>query len=251
MGVREDTLKILRDGLSPKEIARAKGVSITTTLGYLDQLVGCGYLKRSEIFFSVPKDIRDLIPASLIENGSSNIQEVSAIIKRERISIDPEDAIVIIKYGNALHALGDMYENLRDIEIFLHQTIRDTLKKQYGDGEMNWWRKGIPLKIRQSCQSKREEDEDPVEEPYCYTELLDLWEILDKQWSILKNSLPDEFKDNKPILRNKIIRLNRIRREVMHPVKGVIPTEEDFNFVTGFYTPLVISGLINIIAGTA
>jgi uncharacterized phosphosugar-binding protein len=67
MGVREDTLSLLWQGLSPKEIAHAKGVSINTTLGYLDQLVGRGDLRRSDIFFSVSKSIRDTIPISLVK----------------------------------------------------------------------------------------------------------------------------------------------------------------------------------------
>ncbi len=54
MGVREETLDMLRSGLSPKEIARQRGVSISTTLGYLDELVGRGELRRSDILFTVP-----------------------------------------------------------------------------------------------------------------------------------------------------------------------------------------------------
>jgi hypothetical protein len=241
MGVREESLQLLWQGLSPKEIAHAKGVSIDTTLGYLDQLVGRGDLRRSDIFFSVPKSIRNSIPASLISSGSFTIQAISNLLKQTNIDVDTEDILVMIKYGDSRHALGDMYEDVRTIETHLHQIIRDTLIEKYGEGEMEWWRQGIPLPIRQTCQSRREEDEDPVEEPYCYTDLLDLWHILDKQWIILKDSIPDEFKGDKRSLRDKLIRLNRIRREVMHPVRGIIPSEEDFDFIREFKVQLGLS----------
>ena len=240
MGVREDTLKMLREGLSPKEITKARGVNINTTLGYLDQLVGRGDLRRSDIFFSVPKDIRNAIPASLIKGRILTIQEVSIHLKKQQINADLEDIIVVIKYGDSRHALGDMYEDIRAIETHLHNIICEALIEEYGEGELEWWRKGIPLSIRQNCQSRREEDEDPVEDPYCYTDLLDLWHILDKQWNTLKDALPDSLIINKRNLRESLIRLNRIRRQVMHPVRGVTPSEEDFEFIREFKEQLLL-----------
>jgi len=168
------------------------------------------------------------------------IQEVSSLLKKRHINADPEDIIVVIKYGDSRHALGDMYEDIRAIETHLHELIREALIEKYGEGELEWWREGIPLSIRQNCQSRREEDEDPVEDPYCYTDLLDLWHILDKQWNILKDALPDSFKVNKQGLRSSLIRLNLIRRQVMHPVRGVIPSEEDFEFIREFKEQLLI-----------
>ena len=246
MGVREETLQMLWQGLSPKEIAHAKRVTISTTLGYLDQLVGRGDLRRSDIFFSVPKEIRTVIPTSLINSELYTIQEVSNLLKQGGIDADPEDIMVLLKYGDSRHALGDMYEDVRTIETHLHQIIRDTLIETHGEGEIEWWRKGIPLPIRQTCQSRREEDEDPVEEPYCYTDLLDLWHIIDKQWNTFKDVLPDTFKTDKHNLRNKLLRLNLIRRQVMHPVRGVIPSEEDFEFIRDFKVQLQLSVRVSL-----
>jgi len=231
MGVREDTLKMLREGLSPKEITRARGVNIDTTLGYLDQLVGRGDLRRSDIFFSVPKDIRNAIPVSLFMRRTTTIQGVSSLSRILAISTDPEDIIVVIKYGDSRHALGDMYEDIRTIETYLHQTIQETLEEEYGEEFMGWWRQGIPEPIRKNCVIRQEEDAEPVSDPYCYTELMDLWQILDKQWTVLNKVLPEEITKNKQDLRRKMVRLNTIRRNVMHPVRGVVPSEDDFEFV--------------------
>lgn len=42
MGVREETLEMVTDGLSPAEISRRRGVTLNTTLGYVDQLIAQG-----------------------------------------------------------------------------------------------------------------------------------------------------------------------------------------------------------------
>lgn len=220
MGVREESLELLHQGLSPKEIAREKGVNIKTTLAYLDELVGRGVLRRSDIFFSIPKNIRNTY-------------------EKKGFGVDDADILVIKKYGDARAALGDMYEDIRAIETHLHQLIRSVLEAEYGEGEMGWWRKGIPLSIRQDCQSRREADDDPVKDPYCYTNLLDLWQILDKQWNILKKVLPNNITADKQALRSSLIRLNSIRRKVMHPVRGVIPSEDDFEFIREFKDLLI------------
>ena len=203
MGVREETLELLHQGLSPKEIAREKGVNIKTTLAYLDQLVGRGDLRRSDIFFTLPKDIREAVGAvaNPIRWGLTTTDTARKFLKSVGSNAGEEDIIVAIKYGDARHALGDMYEDIRAIETFLHNLIRENLMEIYGEGELEWWRKGIPLSIRQSCQSRREQDEEPVEDPYCYTDLLDLWQILDKQWKVLKKVLPNDITADKQALR--------------------------------------------------
>jgi len=223
MGVREETLDMLRAGLSPKEISRKRGVNINTTLGYLDQLVGRGDLRRSDILFSVPREIRQ---AFIVLPG-----EDPRVVTRPGINIDPEDVQTVLKYGDARHALGDMYEDIRTIETYLHGVIRQTLLDEYEANELGWWRQGVPETIRKSCVIRQEEDPEPVPDPYCYTDLMDLWYILDKQWTILSKVLPDKMTANKQDLRRKLVRLNTIRRNVMHPVRGVVPSEDDFEFV--------------------
>jgi hypothetical protein len=242
MGVREETLRMLREGLSPREIAKSRDVSIYTTLGYLDELVGRGDLRRSDIFFSVPKDIRYTIPINLLKGRIREItvQKVGYHLEKLKIDVDPEDAFVVIKYGDSRHALGDMYEDIRAIETYLHGVIGQALLAEYEESEMGWWRQGIPESVRKSCVVRQEEDPEPVDDPYCYTELLDLWQILDKQWNVLSKALPEKITKNKKDLRRKIAHLNTIRRNVMHPVRGVTPSEGDFEFIREFKEQLLV-----------
>ena len=38
--------------------------------------------------------------------------------------------------------------------------------EQFGSGEREWWRQGVPAEIRKSCVQMPEEDPDPVEDVF-------------------------------------------------------------------------------------
>lgn len=61
MGVRDETLALLRSGVEPAEIASRMGVSLKTTLAYLDQMVGEGRLRRSDILLSIPRNEESIL----------------------------------------------------------------------------------------------------------------------------------------------------------------------------------------------
>jgi hypothetical protein len=215
MGVREESLELLRSGHTPGDIARMKGVSLKTTLAYLDQMVGEGRLRRSDIFFSIPKARR------------ANPRHAA-------------DGDVVRQYGDARLAFGDMYDDIRRIETWLHDAIRQELEAKFGPGEQGWWRNGIPLPIRKSCQERREEDSDPALEPYCYTDLSDLRQVFESKWASVSSALPTDVSRDKRVFLTDPNRLNQIRRGVMHPVRGNLPTEEDFEFLRGLRQALGI-----------
>jgi len=200
MGRPRDVAELVREGKTPTEIAAHLGLTIATIEGYLHRAVGEGLLRRSDIYFSVSPERR----------GS--------------------DRTLSNWYNDPRHALGDMYEDLRRIEIGLHDRIREVLAREYGDDEAGWWREGIPEKVRVKCQERREKDPDNPCPPFCYSDLLDLGAILENQWALLKDLFPD-YTPNRKQLINDLKTLNWIRNKVMHPVRGVVPAEEDFDFV--------------------
>jgi len=127
-----------------------------------------------------------------------------------------------------------MYEDVRRIEVSLHAQIRKALVTAYGDGELCWWRQGVPEPVRVRCQERREKDPDDPCGPYCYTDLLDLSKIIESQWQLFKSQMPARYSGDRKSLLEHLTRLNLIRNKVMHPVRGVIPHEDDFDFVRQF-----------------
>jgi hypothetical protein len=54
---------------------------------------------------------------------------------------------------------------------------------------------------------------------------------MNKRWTVIATMLPGELASNKQGLLADLMRVNEIRRAVMHPVRGDVPSEDDFNFL--------------------
>jgi hypothetical protein len=214
---------MIKLGASPGIISRFRKVSLATTLSYVDQMIGQGRLRRSDVVFSIPKEVREKC--------------AGAEVRPRDVSRD--DYETLKRYGDAAHATGDMYEDLRCIEVSLHSMVRLVLIESFGEPESGWWRQGVPEQIRKTCQVRREEDSEPAEGPYSYTDLLDLARVIEAHWSIFSSKLPVRYAANRKALLEDFRRLNGIRRIVMHPVRGGVPTEEDFEFTRHLRRELV------------
>ena len=202
MGRPKEVAELVMTGKTPAEIAAQMGLTVSSVEGYLHRAVGEGLLRRSDIYFSVPPERRH------------------------------SDPTIRQWYSDPRLALGDMYEDIRRIEIALHDKVREALVHRHGDGESGWWRQGVPERVRVKCQERRETDQDDPGEPFSYSDLLDLDAILEEEWSLLKDLFPD-YTANRKQLSKHLRQLNRIRNKVMHPVRGFVPGETDFDFVRG------------------
>ena len=108
--------------------------------------------------------------------------------------------------------------------------IKLALVEQFGEKEAGWWRQGVPEPLRKKCRERQEGDPEPIEDPYCYTDLLDLRDILEKRWTSIQGHI-GVLGSDKPRALREIERLNGIRKSVMHPVRGAPPDEQAFVFV--------------------
>jgi hypothetical protein len=112
MGVRQEVLEKLKSGMKPSEIARERTVTLGTILGYLDQLVGQGQLRRSDILFSIPTEIRQPILELLSDDPSQSISSIMNGLRRISLILDEDDVLVVHKYHDARYALGEIYEDI-------------------------------------------------------------------------------------------------------------------------------------------
>jgi hypothetical protein len=202
----DEAATLLRQGFDPVAIQHRMRITLPSVLGYLDRKVGSGELRRSDIYFSMPAKIRKDPPTA-------------------------DYRTILHRYKNGAAAYGDMYEDVRAIELGLHAKIRDLLVEALGPAENEWWRQGVPEKVRAKCAERRELDTDAYVEPYGYTDLLDLSKILDFSWKHFCDTLPKRLRSNKGQFLAGFRRLNSIRNRVMHPVRGAPPDESDFEFV--------------------
>ena len=253
MGAREQTLELLKSGLTPAEISKRRGVALSTTLTYLNQQVGEGRLRSSDILYSIPspkrtsiekyrdaarrdmRTVRGLREVRRLGLGDFLVQQVCQKIRHAGLARHWDDELIlrgdvdtVLRYSDARIVLGDLYEHLREIELMLHELICYCLQEVYGEDETGWWVNGVPLTVRQGCQNRREEDP-RRQDPWHYTDLVDLKQMLDRQWKHFA-----EFFEAQSIPKRRLMsaltRLNEIRRWVMHPVRKILPTDEDFDF---------------------
>lgn len=234
----QEVASLIKAGRSLTEIRSEFGISLSSVKQYLYSAVVEGLIRRSDIVFTIPAHEREFIEDAIRKLGVTQWYEIHKVVVAGGLSFDSELLKIYLHFRDARVSMGDMYEYLSDIEVMLHRAIKMVLVSKYGKNE--WWRQGIPLGIRKICVAIREEDSEPAEEPYHYTNLIHLQEILDKQWELFSQYLPPvAVKDKKGFL-SKFIRLNRIRNSVMHPVKGLLVTEDDFIFVRVFHESIVL-----------
>jgi hypothetical protein len=221
--------ELLRQGLSPSKIAREMNAPLGAVMNYLYRLVGEGALRRSDILFTLDRRARQEIEKIVQQRGTTSPGKIRRWLQSAGIEVDREDLILYLKLRDARVDLGDMYEMIRDLELSLHKFVRDSLIGRYG--EENWWREGVPLNVREDCALINERDPEPAKELFCYTTVMNLFVIFDKQWADISAELPPKLRSNKQEFLARLKRLNAIRNMVMHPVKGYTITEEDFDLL--------------------
>lgn len=226
---KDKAAELLHRGLPPSEIAREMGTSTAAVMQYLCLKIGEGELRRSDIAFSLPPQLRSAIEKAIEHTSSFSAAALTRHLRNQGVAANRLDVGVYIQYRRARAVLGDMYEMLRTVEVRLHTFIRQAFVMEFG--EEQWWRSGIPDTIRAECAALLEKDPEPAEEPYCYTHVISLREILDKRWPVLSKYMPERLLKGKKDLLERLLRLNRIRNGVMHPVRRSVLTEDDFEFV--------------------
>ena len=226
--IRNEATRLLRQGFSPELIAKEMKKHLIDIKRHLLTQVGEGELRLSDILFTIDEQKRQSFDAVAREYPGHQHWEVDEVL-RERGLCEREYALYLACRNSER---GDMYVYLADIEITLHDLIKRTLISRFGENK--WWSAGVPLSIRQSCVSAREEDIDPLNDSFSYTTFVNLREIVDKNWGLFNPVLPKKLANDKPLLLSNLIRLNRLRNGVMHPIKGIVIRKDDFDFVQNF-----------------
>jgi hypothetical protein len=229
MSKRDEACELLRQGNSPTQIAGKLHLRASDVMNFLWTKIGEGELRRSDIAFSLKQNVRRAIEAVVADTKSQLPGHICKELEKRGIHCNRFDVRMYLEYRRAPVVLGDMYELVRNVEVRLHRFIRRIFIAEFGEDD--WWRGGVPDNIRAECAALREKDPEPAPEPYNYTHLIALREILDRKWSILSKHLPADTAQNKKDLLERLVQLNRIRNNVMHPVRGGMLTEEEFEFV--------------------
>ena len=227
MAHKDEAVELLKEGKTLSDIARQMRISMASVIQYVQTKVGAGALRLSDIYFAFSPAQRDVLrQATRLQGGPKGA--LRTFLNENDLTL--EELALYREINRRTTFAGDLYEYLSETELALHDMVATTLKKAYGENENGYWRRGIPLTIRTKCQERRESDDEPCELAFHYTDLLDLYEIMAKNWQLFQDELPEQYKRNRNTLKSDFNRLNRIRNSVMHPVKRRRWSEDDFQF---------------------
>lgn len=226
MARKHEAEQHLREGSYPSEIARRMGISTKTVTQYLRTRVGEGALRLSDLYFSWSPEKREVLQQA----GQGEYPDDRLLTSN---GLCREDLELFLSLHNRRAFSGDMYDYVSEAELAIHRLVRTVLESEFGVEDHGWWREGISKDIRARCAARREEDDDPSEDQYAYTTLIQLSVIISKNWNCFERAVPRKYRSNRKQLGSDLVRLNGIRNAVMHPVKERKWTEDDFEFVRG------------------
>lgn len=225
----QEVASLIEEGYSPLEIERKIGVSFSSVRSYLNSAVGHDLIKASDILFTIPEEQKEAFELIITKSAPADPLNVAKKVAKSNKRLSVELFEYYLELRNKRVPSGDMYEAISEIEILRHKSIKSVLVSKFG--ESNWWRNGISPSIRKICDSLWEDDTEPASEPYCSTTFIHLQDILDKNWVLFSDYLPRNLVKDKKGFLGEFVSLNHIRNLVMHPVKGIQPSADDFSFV--------------------
>ncbi len=118
------------------------------------------------------------------------------------------------------------YAVIDRIETALQRLVIDTLKAEYGEKDDAWWNDGISEQIRIKASARREEERGKGNKEG-YLDLIDFRAIGIKNWQLFEELLAYGTDGNKERRTQWIVRVNDMRKVVMHPAKQQVLSWDD------------------------
>ena len=189
MGRIQEVACLIRSGFSPRQIQMELQISFSSVRQYLISSIGAGLIQGYEVIFSIAAEEREAIEDTIQTTKSTYWFDVYKQAQVDGHELDHDVLKFYLFLRDDLVLMKDMYSFISKIEVTLHRAIKYVLVDHYGPEY--WWRNGVSMTIRKSCALLMEEDVEPGRELYCYTNFIQLKEILDNKWPLFAQYLPN------------------------------------------------------------
>lgn len=230
MGRPLECAELIQKGLTPSSISKELGPSVSSVIQYLYVAIGKELVYLSDIVLTIPFNTRSAIEKILAEKMTDNIIVVYEELKNLlNTDITQEEVKFYLRHrGNII---GDLYFFLSDLEHTLHSLAKTVLRMHFQETADSWWERGISERIKINCVGFARNQVLNAEEYYNYTTFNEIRVIIRDNWNIFKNHLPEPYASNMQFTMANLVQANAIRNDVMHPVRGHYPSDEEFNMV--------------------
>ena len=125
------------------------------------------------------------------------------------------------------------YPIVREIEDMLQMMVVDTLKEEFQE-EDAWWYNGVPVSIRTKAATRREEEQGS-DGPEKYLDLIDFRDMALKNWQLFEGMLAYGERGNKQKRTEWLVKVNDLRKIVMHPSRGRVVDLEQFALLQEYH----------------
>jgi hypothetical protein len=112
------------------------------------------------------------------------------------------------------------------IEKRLNEIVLETLYREFGEGESEWWLQGVPKKVRTKVSDRFEEDDGSRGAKAFYFDLIDYRDVITNNWQLFEDTLAYGKSGNKIKRTEWIVKLNDIRKVVSHYTGKSVSIEE-------------------------
>jgi len=107
-------------------------------------------------------------------------------------------------------------EIVERIEKMLNELVLETLYREFGTGESEWWLQGVPKKVRTKVSDRFEEDDGSRGSKAFYFDFIDYRDIVINNWQLFEDILAYGKSGSKDKRTSWIVTLNDIRKIVSH-----------------------------------
>lgn len=239
MGRPDECASLTRAGKCPSKIATTLGITTKSVILYIRTAVGFGVLRCSDVLIALDRTSCGKLPGMVASNPSISAKEARQRLCDGGGSLDQDEIDYYLELVASRSFVADLYYYISEVELFLHQKIGDALKVEFGDGDGGWWKTGVPERVRIDCATVREKDPEEPTHAYYYATLINLIDIIDKNWVVLSKAFLAAKNLEKQELLRELKRMNSLRNRVMHPIRYGVPNSEDIEFVREVYARII------------
>jgi len=132
------------------------------------------------------------------------------------------------QFNKAAYVMGN-----EKIQPLIDEFVKKKLKVEYGKNK--WWYEAVPLKVRNNCVIRKEEEKSEAE-PWEFLDTIHYKEIIENKWNLLGDYFtePGKESESKKKRLTWLVKFNSIRKRYSHPQRPNI-TEEEYNYLTNIY----------------
>jgi predicted transcriptional regulator len=96
MARKDQAADLLRQGLPPSQIAQQMGTSPAIVMQYLCLNIGEGELRRSDITFSLPHNVRLAIEEAIAQSGTNSAAAITRAVRQKGLQANRVDVSIYL-----------------------------------------------------------------------------------------------------------------------------------------------------------